>query len=86
MNWVQIEFFKRKAIRKMLTFQQPGVFKTLIITKPEAPRLLADRYCLFKALPATLHTWLRSPSTHPEDVPYLSDRDRLIAGHFKLMI
>jgi hypothetical protein len=49
-----VEVFRRKAIRKMLKFQQSRVFNLLIITQPEAPRLLAFRDYLFNVFPATL--------------------------------
>jgi hypothetical protein len=52
----EVEFFKRKAIRKMLKFQQSGVFNPLIITQLEAPRLPPVRDYLFNVFPATLHT------------------------------
>jgi hypothetical protein len=40
----------------MLKFQQSWVFNPLIITQPEAPRLLAVGDYLFNVFPATLHT------------------------------
>ena len=70
----------------MFKFQQSGVFNPLIITQSEAPRLLALRYYLFNVFPATLHTWLRTPSTQPEDAPCRSVRDRLTTWHIKLVI
>jgi len=46
----KLEFFKRKAIRKMFKIQQSGVFNPLIITPPEAPRLPAVRDYLVQCI------------------------------------
>lgn len=77
-----VEFFLQKVIRKMLKFQNQGVFNPLIMTQPEVPRLLAIRDYSFNVRSYfQLHSYQVAVSaTQPEDVPSRSDRDRFITS------